>query len=77
MPRNLERRVEVLVPVLHPRHRDWLDQVLEFDLHDDVVRWELDADDTWHRRGPADGFSPDAQELMYRWASERQLASRR
>jgi len=77
MPRNLERRVEVLVPVLHPRHRDWLDHVLEFDLHDDVVRWELDPDDIWRRRGPEGAFSPDAQELMYRWASERQLASRR
>lgn len=77
MPRNLERRVEVLVPVLHPRHRDWLDQVLEFDLRDDVVRWELASDDRWYRRGSDDSFSPDAQELMYRWAADRQLASRR
>ena len=77
MPRNLERRVEVLVPVLHPRHRDWLDQVLEFDLRDDVVRWELASDDRWYRRGPDDSFSSDAQELMYRWAADRQLASRR
>lgn len=77
MPRNLERRVEVLVPVLHPRHRDWLDQVLEFDLRDDVVRWELASDDRWYRRGPDGSFSPDAQELMYRWAADRQLASRR
>ena len=28
MPRNLDRRVEVLVPVEHPKHQDWLDQVL-------------------------------------------------
>jgi len=63
--------------VLHPRHRDWLDQVLEFDLRDDVVRWELASDDRWYRRGPDGSFSPDAQELMYRWAADRQLASRR
>ena len=77
MPRNLNRRVEVLVPIEHPRHREWLDKVLEFDLRDDVIRWELQPDDTWIRRGPTDVFEPDAQELMYRWTSERQLQVRR
>ncbi|MGA0356875.1 MAG: polyphosphate kinase 1, partial [Ilumatobacteraceae bacterium] len=36
MPRNLERRVEVLVPIQHPKHREWLDRVLDFDLSDEV-----------------------------------------
>ncbi|MGA1075284.1 MAG: polyphosphate kinase 1 [Ilumatobacteraceae bacterium] len=72
MPRNLDRRVEVLVPIEHPKHREWLDQVLAFDLADDVVRWELQPDDTWRREGPLDRFEPDAQELMYRWTTERQ-----
>jgi polyphosphate kinase len=77
MPRNLVRRVEVLVPIEHPKHQEWLDQVLEFDLRDDIVRWELQPDDSWARRGPVDEFSPDAQELMYRWTAERQLQVRR
>jgi polyphosphate kinase len=72
MPRNLDRRVEVLVPIEHPKHRAWLDQVLEFLLADDIVRWELDADDRWVRRGPLDAFEPNAQERMYRWVVERQ-----
>ena len=38
MPRNLDRRVEVLVPIDHPKHREWLDQVLDFALADDIVR---------------------------------------
>jgi polyphosphate kinase len=76
MPRNLDRRVEVLVPIEHPKHREWLDQVLEFDLADDIVRWELQPDDSWERRGPTDDFAPDAQERMYRWAAERQLQTR-
>ncbi|MDJ0771219.1 MAG: polyphosphate kinase 1 [Ilumatobacter sp.] len=76
MPRNLRRRVEVLVPIEHPRHREWLDQVFEFDLADDIVRWELQPDDTWLRRGPAGAFEPDAQERMYRWAVERQHQNR-
>jgi polyphosphate kinase len=77
MPRNLEKRVEVLVPVEHPKHREWLDQVLEFDLRDDIVRWELQPDDAWSRLGPLDVFEPDAQELMYRWTVERQQQVRR
>ncbi len=75
MPRNLDRRVEVLVPIDHPRHREWLDQVLEFDLADDIVRWELQPDDSWLRCGPIGVFEPDAQERMYRWAVERQHQS--
>ena len=72
MPRNLDRRVEVLVPVEHPKHREWLDQVFEFALADDIVRWELQPDDTWLRCGPLDAFEPDAQERLYRWAHARQ-----
>ncbi len=77
MPRNLERRVEVLVPIEHAKHRDWLDQVLEFDLAEDIVRWELQPDDSWLRCGPLDVYEPDAQERMYRWAAEYQHQARR
>ena len=72
MQRNLDRRVEVLVPIDHPKHRDWIDQIFEFDLADDVVRWELQPDDSWLRLGPLDAYEPDAQERMYRWAHARQ-----
>ena len=72
MPRNLDRRVEVLVPIEHPKHRDWLDQVFEFLLADDIVRWELQPDDSWERCGPPDAFEPHAQERLYRWVVERQ-----
>jgi len=77
MPRNLDRRVEVLVPVEHPKHTEWLDQVLEFDLADDIVRWELQPDDRWRRCGPTDAYAPDAQERMYRWTVDRQHQVRR
>jgi polyphosphate kinase len=77
MPRNLDRRVEVLVPIDHPRHREWLDQTLEFLWSSEIVRWELSPDDQWRRRGPEGRFSPDAQELMYRWTVARQQQTRR
>ena len=72
MPRNLDRRVEVLVPVAHPKHQEWLDQVLEFDLADDIVRWEMDADGSWQRRGPEVFADGDAQERFYHWVADRQ-----
>jgi polyphosphate kinase len=77
MPRNLDRRVEVLVPIEHPKHREWIDQVFEFLLADDIVRWEMQADDSWLRCGPLDAFEPDAQERMNRWTFERQQQIRR
>ncbi len=77
MPRNLDRRVEVLVPIDHPKHREWLDQVLAFDLSDEIVRWELQPDDSWLRIGAHQRYEPDAQEQMYRWTVERQQSTRR
>jgi polyphosphate kinase len=77
MPRNLDRRVEVLVPIDHPKHRQWIDAVLEFLLADDIVRWELLPDDTWVRRGPEGTFEPNAQTRLYQWVVDRQTGSTR
>jgi polyphosphate kinase len=76
MPRNLNRRVEVMVPIEHPRHTAALDTALGFALADDVVAWELQADDTWLRMGPLDAFAPHSQERMYRWTAAQQLTGR-
>ena len=74
MGRNLDGRVEVLVPVVHPKHRAWLDQVFEFNMADDIVRHELDSTGRWHRRGPAVFSQGDAQERFNRWVNDRQTA---
>lgn len=71
MGRNLDKRVEVLTPLTHPRHQAWLDHTLELDLADDVPAFELQPDDTWKRTGPGD-FEPHSQRLMYEWAAKRQ-----
>jgi polyphosphate kinase len=72
MERNLDRRIEVLVPVSHPKHQVWLDHVFEFLLSPDTVRWELQPDHQWRRLG-ADRFSDgDGQERFYRWVADRQ-----
>ena len=72
MPRNLDRRIEVLVPVNHPKHQAWLDQVFSFDFADDIVRWEMDADGSWQRRGPESFPDGDSQERFYHWVADRQ-----
>jgi len=49
MPRNLDRRVEAVVPVTDPRLRQRLSQILEIVLADDVLAWELCPDGAWQR----------------------------
>lgn len=49
MPRNLDRRVEALTPVLDPILQERLEEIFEVALTDDVLAWELGADTTWTR----------------------------
>ncbi len=49
MPRNLDRRVEALTPVLAPPLQARLDEVLAIELEDDELAWELDGDAVWHK----------------------------
>jgi polyphosphate kinase len=47
MPRNLDRRVEAMVRVAVPRLQSRLDEILELNLADDVLAWNLEPDGTW------------------------------
>lgn len=47
MQRNLDRRVEALVPVADPLLRARLDEVLDAVIHDDTLAWSLGPDGTW------------------------------
>lgn len=71
MGRNLDRRVEVLTPLTHPKHQAWLDHSLDLALDDGVPAFEMQPDDTWSRVGPA-SFEPHSQRRMYEWAARRQ-----
>src|SRR5690606_1352521 len=44
MPRNLDRRVEVLVRVADPSLTRRLDEIIEINLADDRLAWTLDGD---------------------------------
>jgi polyphosphate kinase len=49
MPRNLDRRVESLIPVTDPRLRARIDEILQINLEDDVLAWELEPDGNWRK----------------------------
>jgi polyphosphate kinase len=49
MPRNLDHRVEAVVPVTDSRLKGRLAQVLDLNLADDVLAWDLVGDGTWHK----------------------------
>ena len=76
MPRNLDKRVEVLVPVEHPKHQAWIDKVFGILLSDDVVAFEMGRDGAWRRVGPPDFVAEhDAQYLIHSANSHSQTRS--
>ncbi|MEX2268248.1 MAG: RNA degradosome polyphosphate kinase [Acidimicrobiia bacterium] len=61
MPRNLDRRVEALVPVTAPDLKARLAEILTVDLADDVLAWELGADGSWHKVENLEGLDTHAR----------------
>ena len=53
MNRNLESRVEVLVPIDDPALQSELREVLDLQLEDTIGAWEMDANGIYRRRVPA------------------------
>ncbi len=49
MTRNLSRRVEAITPVEDPRLKLRLEEILQINLADDVLAWELGPDARWRR----------------------------
>ena len=66
MPRNLDRRIEVLVPILDPELRSLIrNDILETHLKDNVQAWRLQEDGTYLRLAPGkDDEAVNAQDIM-------------
>jgi polyphosphate kinase len=63
MPRNLDHRVEMAVPIETPELRAELLDVLERAFHDNQNAWELHADGAWRRLHPHPGEPPRSMQL--------------
>jgi polyphosphate kinase len=87
MPRNLERRVELMFPVLQEDIKLRIRDILGAYCSDTAQAWKLNPDGSWSRLSPADGEAPfSAQEHFLSqaakagenlWAPKREFVVRR
>jgi len=47
MPRNLDRRIEALVPLADPALQRRINEIVDVNLADDTLAWELSSDGQW------------------------------
>jgi polyphosphate kinase len=72
MPRNLDRRVEVMVPVVDRDLAEELRWTLDLHMADNVQAWTLAPDGSWTRRFVGDGELPiDSQAMLMEQARAR------
>jgi polyphosphate kinase len=69
MTRNLDRRVEAVVPVVEPHLAARVREILDVELADDRLAWELHGDGTWHKTPATTGF--DAHRWFQHQAHDR------
>jgi len=78
MKRNLESRVEVVVPVETPELQGKLRQILDVQLTNRRSVWDMQADGRYKQRFPAEGEdSRGAQDILIGLAEERQKIAQR
>jgi polyphosphate kinase len=71
MPRNLDHRIEVVVPVEDERVEGEVLSVFDTLLADNKSAWQLGADGTWSRCNPGEGRSTASQPMLMRRARSR------
>jgi polyphosphate kinase len=72
MARNLDYRVEAIVPVEEPRAQEELKAILDLQLADNAKAWDMRPDGSYVQRRPADGEEArSSQELLMQRALER------
>ena len=72
MPRNLDRRVEAMVPVADPALADELRATIDVYLADNANAWHQEPDGSWRRRVPEDGEARrDSHRELMRAAARR------
>jgi polyphosphate kinase len=70
MPRNLDHRIEIVVPVEQARARQELQAVLDSALQDNTNAWELERDGSWRRLSPGKGERPHSHQATLQRRAE-------
>jgi polyphosphate kinase len=65
MKRNLDNRVETIMPVSDPRVKEQLDEILKVYEDDNCSAWDGQADGSYRRRRPAPGEPPRAAQDVF------------
>ena len=72
MPRNLERRVELLFPVLDKQNQKLLDYFFSMYFADNIKAFEMQPDGSWHRKTPQEDQAPiRVQETFQRFFEQQ------
>jgi polyphosphate kinase len=74
MPRNLDGRVEALVPVTDIRLKERLEEIIQVELADDMLAWKGEPDGSWTKVDTVDGV--DSHVRLQQLALERAQAPR-
>ena len=70
MARNLDNRVELVTPVDEPAAKAEMQAMIDLQLADTALAWELGPDGGWSRIRPAEGEQPlNSQEALMEYAS--------
>jgi len=67
MPRNLDRRIECVLPIQNPAHRQTIRTLLELMWSDNRQAWDLGADGEYTQRSPS---SPETERGTHRILAE-------
>ena len=77
MPRNLDRRVELLVPVIDPAARKRLRETLQLYFRDNQNAWRMQPDGSYQRLKPRKNEAPmRVQETLYHQVVENRKAGK-
>lgn len=78
MPRNLDRRLEILFPVEDAKMKKYIAGILELYFKDNKHAWILQPDGTYQRRKPAEGEKPfRVQTYLCEQALKKEAAGRK
>ena len=72
MPRNLERRVELLFPILDENNKKLLQYFISVYFADNVKTFEMRTDGSWIRLSPEPGLFPIRAQEVFHLFFERQ-----